>query len=377
MKRNSILFVFMMLMLSAVLWSQTAPPNCSVATYQITNVSVPDKSGCTGWQGYTGTGYAYYETMTLHVEGYQTQTGAIYASANLPLSQIGHCWVLMSAPYVKDCRPLYYYNKTTPPTATGTNYDMINFQSIDGVKVAGGTTCGISYGARQFWQCLAKACKDGGVARTPQDPCTPKVAQVVRPQEGLLANLFRFSWTTHATVCTDSPIVIDLSGKGFKLTDAKNGVSFDIEGTGEQVQMGWTAQGAANAFLALPGPDGLVHNGKQLFGNFTPQPQSDDPNGFDALRVYDTNNDGVIDARDPVFKSLRLWVDDNHDGISQPGELHTLTELGVNSISLKYHEDRWHDQYGNAFRYRAKINDDTTDKWTYDVFFVADDGGKP
>jgi hypothetical protein len=104
------------------------------------------------------------------------------------------------------------------------------------------------------------------------------------------------------------------------MTHAKrNNRKFDIEGSGEPVQMGWTARGAENAFLALPGPDGLVHNGKQLFGNHTPQPQSDHPNGFDALRVYDTNNDGVIDARDPVFKSLRLWIDENHDGISQPG----------------------------------------------------------
>jgi hypothetical protein len=168
-----------------------------------------------------------------------------------------------------------------------------------------------------------------------------------------------------------SPILIDVSGKGFFLTDAKDGVSFDISGIGHPVQMGWTANGAQNAFLALPGPDGFVHSGKELFGNFTPQPPSDTPNGFAALAVYDSNHDGVIDARDPVFKSLRLWIDENHDGISQPEELHTLAELGVNSISLKYKEEPWHDQYGNAFRYRARVNDDNKDKWTYDVFFVS------
>jgi hypothetical protein len=141
--------------------------------------------------------------------------------------------------------------------------------------------------------------------------------------------------------------------------------------------MGWTA-GANNAFLALPGADGLVHNGKQLFGNFTPQPPSATPNGFAALAVYDDpknggNGDGVIDSRDAVFASLRLWVDANHDGIAQANEMFTLPSLGVNSISLNYKPDQRTDQWGNVFHYRAQVNpgDPTsTGRIAYDVFFV-------
>lgn len=176
-----------------------------------------------------------------------------------------------------------------------------------------------------------------------------------------------------------SPIIIDLSGNGFNLTGAAGGVSFDISGTSHSVQMGWTASGANNAFLALPGADGLVHNGQQLFGDFTPQPPSENPNGFAALAVYDQpanggNGDGVIDSRDGIFSSLRLWIDANHDGISQPEELHTLASLGVNSISLAYKADQRTDQYGNVFHYRAQVNpgDPTnTGRMAYDVFFVT------
>jgi hypothetical protein len=178
--------------------------------------------------------------------------------------------------------------------------------------------------------------------------------------------------------CSVSPVVVDVSGKGFVLTDAPDGVKFDIAGTGNFVQMAWTAPGANNAFLALPGPDGLVHNGKQLFGNFTPQPPGT-YNGFAALAVYDQpsrggNGDGVIDNKDAIFSSLRLWVDANHDGISQPEELHTLPSMGVNSISLKYHLERRTDQYGNVFRYAAQVNPNdpsSVGKIAYDIFFVV------
>jgi len=161
--------------------------------------------------------------------------------------------------------------------------------------------------------------------------------------------------------CGGSPIILDVSGGGFSLTDAVHGVLFDISGSGKPVLIAWTAMGVDNAFLALPGSDGLVHNGKELFGNSTAQPPSANPNGFAALAVYDQpanggNGDGIIDARDKIFSSLRLWIDSNHDGICQPEELRTLSSLGVDSISLSYRASMRRDQYGNLFRYRATVN---------------------
>jgi hypothetical protein len=181
----------------------------------------------------------------------------------------------------------------------------------------------------------------------------------------------------------ESPIILTLDEGYPRLTGAE--VYFDLSNCGTPQLLGWTAEGAREGFLVLDrNGDGHITSGAEMFGNYTPL--AGDPNGalavdgFRALAAYDEaanggDGDGWITPRDRVYASLRLWVDMNHNGFTDTGELKTLSEIGVVAISLDARETRKRDRYGNEMRYVAAFflktaSGELVRRLSVDVYFV-------
>ncbi|MGH9881795.1 MAG: hypothetical protein ACRD6N_10195, partial [Pyrinomonadaceae bacterium] len=179
---------------------------------------------------------------------------------------------------------------------------------------------------------------------------------------------------TGCDYCGGSPILIDIDGDGYALTDTSNGVMFDLNANSTRDPISWTAAGSDDAWLALDRDrNGVIDSGQELFGEFTPQPPSIIKNGFLALKQFDSNGDYWINEADPIFPELRLWQDTNHNGVSEPKEIRTLSDFGLKSISLNFQASEHVDQYGNQFRYKAIVRGENMGEWAWDVYLVSDD----
>ena len=138
------------------------------------------------------------------------------------------------------------------------------------------------------------------------------------------------------------PLLLDLTGNGIGTSsNASAPLLFDIDHSGTLKTTGWA--NLTTGILAVADANGKVTNMSQLFSEYyrgtagTGGAAGAKPfiNGFGALGYEDTNFDGQITSADTVWSKLRVWVDANHDGVSDSGELKTMAQLGITQISTR------------------------------------------
>jgi len=170
-----------------------------------------------------------------------------------------------------------------------------------------------------------------------------------------------------------SPITLDLDGDGVETIGVRDGAHFDHEGDGFAEQTGWVGRDDGLLVWDRNG-DGVIDNGGELFGNRTKLNNgSFAANGFAALLELDSNHDGKVDADDSLFSSLRVWKDDNGDGVSTSSELIELNAAGVQSITTSYSTSYQVDQDGNEHRQIGNLTRlDGTTASAEDVWFKTD-----
>ncbi len=125
-----------------------------------------------------------------------------------------------------------------------------------------------------------------------------------------------------------APVVLDLDGDGVEFVSSSAGVGFDYDGDGKAESTSWV--GSDDGLLVLDkNGDGKVNNGSEIV--FAQGTLTD----LQGLAVnYDSNHDGKLDAGDAAFAKFAIWRDANGNGVTDPGELLSLSAAGIASISL-------------------------------------------
>jgi hypothetical protein len=127
------------------------------------------------------------------------------------------------------------------------------------------------------------------------------------------------------------PVALDLDGNGLDFVglDDSN-VYFDVNGDGWREHIAWTGQNDGLLVLDTEG-DRVIDKPEEIsFAQYLMGAITD----LEGLNAFDDNDDGLLSKLDARFNDFAVWQDQNLNGLSEEGEVTTLTERGIESINL-------------------------------------------
>jgi hypothetical protein len=127
------------------------------------------------------------------------------------------------------------------------------------------------------------------------------------------------------------PVVIDMDGDGIELINpGQSAIELDANNDGALDRIGWVSPDDGMLALDRNG-DGSIEAVSEI--SFV-QDLEGATTDLEGLRAYDSNNDGWLDAADARFGDFQIWVDSDYDAISNENELMSLSEAGLERLSL-------------------------------------------
>lgn len=127
------------------------------------------------------------------------------------------------------------------------------------------------------------------------------------------------------------PIILDIDSDGIELIDLKSSkIFFDTDIDNNVNISGWIHPDDAILVFDI-NKNGKIDNLTEVFSE---KFNGGSDSGFGALSSLDKNSDGIFNAQDEAFTQVRVWRDLNQNGVSESGELFTLSSLNISSIDL-------------------------------------------
>ena len=169
-----------------------------------------------------------------------------------------------------------------------------------------------------------------------------------------------------------------------RLTSVEDGVLFDLDGDGTPERVAWTERGTGVAFLAVDQDgDGRITSGRELMGSRAVPGKASAPDALIAwAKEGSSGHPGAsLDSDNSRFLQLLLWIDTNHNGVSDGSELRSARHV-LSDIGLGFERHRRRDGHGNESRYRGSVHlrtdpgvnrvstpeeDDARIRWMYDA----------
>jgi hypothetical protein len=138
----------------------------------------------------------------------------------------------------------------------------------------------------------------------------------------LIRDVYRF--VTGSVIHAKDPLLISLNDSPFSLSSLDTSNTYvDYTNSGYATKTSW--MNAGTGMLVLLDPNGVPVALGASSGS-----------AFLDLAGLDSNGDGLIDCKDSSFDNLEVWQDANDNGTIDVGELKSLSECGIVSISIGY-----------------------------------------